>query len=152
MALLSSSLAPRLSKSMDNENSLAGQKARAGGRPKHRSPLLPLLLTPLPSFCPAFSLHFITVTSAVRPHRDLTLTHTQKRLAPLFMGPLTRLRGSVSWRTSQRGEAAASLDGEGDCGILGAGGFPPRPRSGAQVGMGSQTHCGGLVGPLQRDN
>lgn len=100
-------------------------------------PLLLLLLTLLPSFCRSFSPHFITVTSAVRPQRDLTLKATQKRLAPLFMGPLTRLRGSVSWRTSQRGEAAASLDGEGDCGILGARGFPLAFGPGAQVGMGS---------------
>lgn len=83
----SSSLRPRLSKARDNADSLTGQKVRAGGRPKHR-PHLPFPLTLPPSFCPSFSLHFITVTSAVRPQRDLTLKATQKRLAPLFMRPI----------------------------------------------------------------
>lgn len=49
----------------------------------------------------------------------------QKRLAPLFMGPLTWLRGFVSWRTSQQGEAAASLSSRRGFWDRGSYGLPP---------------------------
>lgn len=149
MVLLSSSLCPQLSKAWDNDNSLTGQKVRPGGRLKHRSPT--------PPHTPSFFLSlFLSAFHHGNKRRQATegsdtQGHT-KAVSSFIYGPI-----DIAKRLRQLEDVPA---GGGSCqpgwrrGLWDTGSprVPPRLRSGAQVGMGSETHCGGLVSPLQRDN
>lgn len=145
MVLLSSSLRPRLSKARDNDISLTGQKVRPGGRLKHRSPT--------PPHTPSFFLSAFHHGNKRRQAAEGSDTpgHT-KAVSSFIYGPIDTAKRLRQLEDVPAGGGSCQPGRRRGLWDTGSPRVPPRPRSGAQVGMGSETHCGGLVGPLQRDN
>lgn len=118
----------------DNDKSLAGQKLRAGGRLKHRSPPC----APPPSHTLSFFLSAFHHGNKRRRAAEGSDTHGHTKAVSSFIyGPIDTAK-----RLRQLEDVPA---GGGSCqparrrGLWDTGSprVPPRLRSGAQVGMGS---------------